>query len=132
MRNYITIIAISGCLSSLVIVAIAQPQGPPTRTSDVTVTSTISDSLDGTSMQIQRDGGGSYTNTRYVQSIVQGAIPDWELDTNYSTSSTRNVWLDFTRPVPGSGPNGHLRLFPYRHYRPLATAVGFAFPPLRW
>ncbi len=113
MRTHITFIAICACLSSLVLSATAQPQGPPNRTSDVPVTSTISDSFNGISMQIQGDGGGPYTNTKYVESIVQGAAADWELDTNYSNFSTRNVWLDFTKPVPGSGPNGQDPIAPF-------------------
>lgn len=72
---------------------------------DVPVTTTIADSVNNMAMQIQSDGLGPYVNTRYVQSIVQGAFPDWELDTDYSRFSNRSVWLDFTKPVPGSGPN---------------------------
>lgn len=106
------LIAICICLTALVLQSTAQPQGPK-RTSDVPVTSTITDSINGISMQIQSDGAGPYTNTKYVESIVQGSAADWELDTNYSTFSTRSVWLDFTKPVSGSGPNGQDPIAPF-------------------
>ena len=115
MPRHISIIAICVCLTLLVLPATTLPQGPPNRTSDVPVTSTINDSFNGIPMQIQSDSAGPYRNTKYVQSIVQGAVgyQDWELDTNYSTFSTRNVWLDFTKPVAGSGPNNQDPIAPF-------------------
>ena len=83
------------------------------RSDDVPVTTTIADAINGTPMQIQSDGAGAYLNTRYVESIVQGAAADWELDTNYSKFSTRNVWLDFTKPIPGTGPSGGDPIAPF-------------------
>lgn len=82
------------------------------KTTDVPVTSTIADSVNGIPMQIQSDGAGPYTNTRYVESIIQTSAADWELNTNLR-SSTRNVWLDFTKPVAGSGPNGGAPVEPF-------------------
>ena len=49
---------------------------------DVIVTSTINDAVNGYAPQIQSDGVGAYTNSRYVQSIIQG-IGDWVTDGEY-------------------------------------------------
>lgn len=80
--------------------------------SDVAVTASIADSLGVVPLQIQSDGAGPFKNTPSVQSIIQG-IGDWELDTSFSSSSTRNVWLDFGKPVAGSGPNGGPPIAPF-------------------
>jgi hypothetical protein len=60
-------------------------------------------------MQVQSDGAGGYRtvikkgNKLSVESVIQG-IGDWVLDTGASPS--RNVFLDFSLPIAGSGPNG--------------------------
>jgi hypothetical protein len=85
------------------------------QTSDLPVTTTVKDYLDvvdssGSSqrllMQIRSDNAGAYQNSKSVQSIIQATAGDWVLDTNYSKVSTRSVFLDFSKPVVGSGPNG--------------------------
>jgi len=92
------------------------------QTSDVAVTTTIKDYLDivdssgagqRIQMQIRSDNAGAYKNSKTLQSIIQGASGDWVLDANYSNSSTRSVFIDFTKPVVGSGPNGAAPLPPF-------------------
>lgn len=112
MRKLMSLATLCTCLIGLISTTTSQPSFAQ-KTSDVPVTSTIADVINSTPMQIQSDGAGGYVNSRYVQSIVQGAAADWELDTNYSTSSTRNVWLDFSKPVSGSGPNGGAPVAPF-------------------
>jgi hypothetical protein len=94
----------------------------PTPTPDLPVTVTISDFIDAVDssgatqrfwMQTRSDGAGSYTNTSSVQSIIQGASGDWILDTKNTTSPTRSVFLDFTKPIPGTGPNGGSAVSPF-------------------
>src|SRR5437868_14068519 len=83
--------------------------------SDLSVTTTVKDYLDvvdstGVSqrllMQIRSDNAGGYQNSKNLQSIIQATAGDWVLDTNYSKVSTRSVFLDFSKPIVGSGPNG--------------------------
>ncbi len=91
-----------GIWVATVTVAIAQKQN------NLPVTSTIAD---GT-LQIQSDDLGPYKNTKAVQSIIQ-PIGDWVLNTNYSSLSTRSVYLDFSQPVAGTGPNGGEPVAPF-------------------
>jgi hypothetical protein len=71
---------------------------------DLPVTSTIVDSdPSGSAYQIQNDDQGAYTNSKSVQSVIQ-SIGDWVLDTNYSSLSTRGVYLDFSRPLGLASP----------------------------
>lgn len=93
-------------------VVISQHAAALQSTVDVPVASTIADSVNGYGLQIQSDGVGAYTNNKYVQSHIQ-SIGDWELDTNYSKLSSRNVWLDLSKPVIGSGPNGGNPVAPF-------------------
>jgi hypothetical protein len=62
--------------------------------------------------RIQSDQLGAYTNSKDVQSIIQG-VGAWVLDTNYSSRSTRSVLLDFRDPIPGSGPSGARPVSPF-------------------
>jgi hypothetical protein len=55
-------------------------------------------------LQIRSDGGGLYTNSRVLESVIQTG-GDWVLATN-TKGSTRSVNLDFSQPVAGSGPGG--------------------------
>ena len=89
----------------------AASQRPQPR-ADLPVTSTISDYVDvtdstGTSqriwMQIRSDAAGVYTNNSDVESIIQGASGDWYLT---DLTPSRHVFLDFSKPIPGTGPNG--------------------------
>jgi len=83
------------------------PTAEAQKNSNLPVTSTIANTdASGTlQFQIQSDDLGSYKNTKAVQSVIQ-PIGDWVLDTNYSSLSTRSVYLDFSQPVNGTGPNG--------------------------
>ena len=82
-----------------------------TRTSDTPVTSILTDAyIDPVTglpapMQIGSDGrdGGVYKNTQYVKSLVQ-AVGDWELDAYNSGQSDRQIYLEFSQPIPGTGP----------------------------
>lgn len=68
----------------------------------VTTTIRVADPDVAASLQFRGDGA-PYTNSRYVQSIIQG-IGDWEMMSDYSTSSTRKVFVDFSQPIAGSCP----------------------------
>jgi hypothetical protein len=89
----------------------SQQAATPQSTGNGFVTSTIADSVNGYALQIQSDGVDAYTNNKYIQSIIN--LGDWVLDTDYSRLSTRSVWLDFTEPVAGSGPNGGNPVAPF-------------------
>jgi hypothetical protein len=68
------------------------------------VTSVISDDA---GFQIRSDGLGPYKNSNTLISEIQsGTTGDWELDSSTPSGGTRKVYLDFSRPVAGSGPNG--------------------------
>src|SRR5262245_41475260 len=73
---------------------------------DVPVVTSIEDTevAVAPALQIRSDGAGVYTNSRTLESISQ-AGGDWELNTNVR-GSTRRITLDFSQPVPGSGPGG--------------------------
>src|SRR5215472_10821310 len=82
-------------------------------TSNIMVTSTITDYIDVADgsggleqvlMQVRSDAAGSYSNTSGVTSIITSTGTDWDLNTTSST--TRHVFLDFSKPIPGSGPGG--------------------------
>jgi hypothetical protein len=91
-------------------VAVAQ------QSADLPVTSWIKDYIDVTDpisgttqrlqMQVQSDGAGSYRNSKSVMSIIQ-YIGDWYLDTGVTIKNpTRKGFLDFSKPIAGSGPGG--------------------------
>ena len=67
------------------------------------VTSRIGDVA---AFQIKSDGNGAYVGSKTLQSEIQGTSGDWVLDSYTPTNGTRMVYLDFSRPVAGSGPNG--------------------------
>jgi hypothetical protein len=82
----------------------------------VNVTTTVADDP---GFQVRSDGLGAYANSRTVSDIIQ-AIGDWALDL---TGSTRGIYLDFTRGIPGSGPNGGAPVaIPSQTYRVFAIA----------
>jgi hypothetical protein len=80
-------------------VAVAQNQDVPVITRIEDFEEAIAPTL-----QIRSDGSGVYQNSRDVQSVIQ-SVGDWVLQTN-TKFSTRRVYLDFSQPVAGSGPNG--------------------------
>jgi hypothetical protein len=70
----------------------------------LTVTSLVSSDA---GFQIRGDGLGAYKNSNTLISEIQsGTTGDWELDSSTPTGGTRQIFLDFSRPVAGSGPNG--------------------------
>ena len=59
------------------------------------------------SLQIRSDGAGSYQNSRTLTSdFTSGG--KWVLDAYFPKNSTRTIYLDFSRSIPGSGPDGGL------------------------
>jgi hypothetical protein len=102
-------------------------QKPP---NDLPVTTTLADYIDVTDstgamqrmwMQIRSDGA-LYSNSNDVQSLIQGVSADWVMQSDFSTTSTRTVLVDFSQPIAGSCstcPNGNpvvlaSRLYPTR------------------
>lgn len=76
-------------------------------TSNTAVTSTIADD-DATiapALQIRSDGAGPYVNSSNLISVIQ-SVGDWQMDSYSPRGSTRTVYLDFSQPIAGSGPNG--------------------------
>ncbi len=94
------------CLS-LPLATLAQKGKPP---ADMPVTTMIRDADANIAPALQiRSDGALYTNTRDVQSLIQG-IGDWVMQSDYSTASTRTVFVDFGQPIAGSCstcPNGN-------------------------
>jgi hypothetical protein len=91
--------------------------------SDTPVTTIVSDYDSGIApaLQIQSDQLGSYTNSSALKSII-ASNGVWYLDSLNPNNGTRTVALQFTQPIPGSGPNGgdpvapasgHYRVFAY-------------------
>jgi hypothetical protein len=75
--------------------------------SNTPVTTVIADNDTGiaAALQIRSDQLGGYTNSSTLTSIIQ-SIGAWELDSYNPRNSTRTVYLDFSQPIAGSGPNG--------------------------
>ena len=73
--------------------------------SAVTATIADADPAIAPSLQMKSDGGGAYKNSNSLISIIQ-SIGDWELDSYNAKNSTRTVYLEFSRGIAGSGPNG--------------------------
>ena len=77
---------------------------------DIPATSTIFNSgvsASGTpyAFSIQSDGGGDYTNSQTVRSVVQTG-GDWILDTSpFKATPVRSVLIDFRDSAPGGPPN---------------------------
>jgi hypothetical protein len=87
------------------------------RTQTTPVTSTIRDYVDVIDpyplsnpripMSIQSDGGGVYTNTSSVYSVILSSA-SWDFDTGfqYIRKPTRQVYIDFSQPIANTGPGG--------------------------
>jgi hypothetical protein len=74
---------------------------------DMPVTAIVADN-DATiapALQIRSDGLGPYRNGSTLTSVIQG-IGAWVLDSYNPRNATRRVYLEFSQPVAGSGPNG--------------------------
>ena len=108
--------------------ASAAQRAKPTPAPDLPVTTSIADYLDVTdgtgatqrvSLQFRSDGA-LYQNTSDVQSLIQGSgIGDWVMQSDYSSTSTRTVFVDFGQPIAGSCPtcpNGNPVPLPSRLY----------------
>ncbi|HEY8205283.1 MAG TPA: hypothetical protein VIF81_11190 [Pyrinomonadaceae bacterium] len=91
--------------------------GKPPADTPVTTTVRDADANIAPVLQIRSDGG-LYSNTKDVQSLIQG-IGDWVMQSDYSTTSTRTVFVDFSQPIAGSCltcPNGNPVVLPSRSY----------------
>jgi hypothetical protein len=88
-------------------VAPTQPLSAAGGNSAVAVTATIADDDQSLapSLQIRSDGGGAYRNSNALISTID-SNGQWNLDSYFARNSTRKIYLDFSRPLPGSGPNG--------------------------
>lgn len=71
------------------------------------VTSTIADadSTIAPTLQYRSDGLGPYVNASNLTSQIQ-SVGDWVLDMYTVSRATRQVYLDFSQPIAGTGPNG--------------------------
>ena len=103
MRSQIVLgvtFALSACLSAA---AVAQKK----TNSDIPVTTIVSDYDSGIApaLEIQSDQLGAYSNSSTLTSIIAGNGV-WYLDSLNPRNATRRVTLQFTNPVPWSGPNG--------------------------
>lgn len=95
-----------GCATDPTAVRQAPPE-PAFATGDLPVTSVVADA-DATvapALQVRSDGLGAYLNSRTLISVVQ-AIGAWVLDTKNPRNSTRQVFLEFSQPIAGTGPGG--------------------------
>ncbi len=74
---------------------------------DTPVTSNVADSDTSIApaLQIRSDGLGSFQNGSTLTSVIQG-IGAWLLDSYTPRNSNRGVYLEFSQPIAGSGPNG--------------------------
>jgi hypothetical protein len=98
----------------------AAPRAQKVRVVDVPVTTTLAavDANVAPALQIRNDGAGSYPNTKDVQSLIQ-SVGDWVMESDYSTASTRTVFIDFGQPIAGSCPtcpNGNPIALPSQLY----------------
>lgn len=75
--------------------------------SNVNVTSSIADAdtAIAPTLQYRSDGLGPYVNASNLISQIQ-SVGDWVLDMYTVSRATRQVYLDFSQPIPGTGPNG--------------------------
>jgi len=73
---------------------------------DLPVTTIISDADASVAPVFQiRSDGAVYSNSNDVQSLIQGSgIGDWVMQSDFSTTSTRTVFVDLSQPIAGSCP----------------------------
>lgn len=79
--------------------------GPPNGDTPVTTLVADADPAVAPALQVRSDGLGSYQNSSTLTSVIQG-IGDWVLDARYPRGVTRQVYLEFSQAIAGSGPNG--------------------------
>ena len=99
LRRALIALTVGGSISSLF------AAGPLPK--DVPVISIVEDGASDVApvLTIRSDAAGSYVNSKTLTSLIQG-IGDWVLDSINPAKATRRIVLDFSQPVPGSGPNG--------------------------
>ena len=106
MSRTATVVA-SFCLA-LALGGIAHTQGKAVK--DIPATSAIDNCLGADFFSIRSDqtacGSGLYPHSESVRSVVQTA-GDWILETQpFKATPTRSIFVDFSNPIPGTGPNG--------------------------
>ena len=130
LRRALIALTVGGSISSLF------AAGPLPK--DVPATSIVEDGASDVApvLTIRSDAAGSYVNSKTLTSQIQG-IGDWVLDSINPAKATRRIVLDFSQPVPGSGPNGAdpigLPRAPTHFVRlhnaaPMATASSLSLP----
>ena len=74
---------------------------------DTPVTTLVADTaaVVAPTLQIRSDALGAYHNASSLTSVIQG-IGAWLLDSYSPRNGTRRVYLEFSQPIAGSGPNG--------------------------
>ena len=104
----------------LTIFLTTQVRAQKVRSVDVPVTTNIldADTTIATALQIRSDGVGLYPNTNGVQSLIQ-PVGDWVMQSDFTTASTRTVFVDFGQAIAGSCPtcpNGNPIALPSKLY----------------
>jgi hypothetical protein len=77
----------------------------PTTSTPVTTIISDYDSGIAPALQIQSDQLGAYKNAKNLQSYVY-SFGSWEIDAYNVRNATRTVYLGFTQPIAGTGPDG--------------------------
>jgi len=106
MSRTSTVVA-SFCLA-LSLGGIAHAQGKAVK--DIPATSAIGNCSGADFFSIRSDQpgceSGTYPHSQTIRSVVQMA-GDWILETQpFKATPTRSVFVDFSNPIPGTGPNG--------------------------
>lgn len=124
MRNSKILSGMVAIFACLLVTTAAQKASSAQKNTDTPVTTTIDGLGVNTSptLRIQSDQSGAYKNSSTVQSVIQ-AIGAWVLDTDFSSSSTRSVLIDFRDPVSGSGPNGGAPIAPFAYAQVKARLI---------
>ncbi len=88
--------------------AVAQKAQKPGGSTTTQVVSIVSDYDSGVApaLQIQSDQLGSYVPSATLKSEFINSGGTWAIDSYYVTGATRTIALNFTQPIPGTGPNG--------------------------
>jgi hypothetical protein len=99
LRRAVVALTVAGSISSLT------AAGPSPK--EVPVTSVVKDTdvSVAPALTILSDAGGEYINSKTLTSLIQ-PVGDWVLDAINPAKATRRIFVDFSQPVLGSGPNG--------------------------
>lgn len=118
MKSHFLHVPTAALLFALSASGFALQGGPNAKPQSDTPVTTTFDGLGvdtSPTLRVQSDQLGAYTNSRSLQSIIQG-IGDWELDMlNFSSSPQRKLLVDLRDPVPGSGPGGGAPIAPFAY-----------------